>query len=212
MKNTDKYFKFENKINKFIAPAIIFVAIALTAFLLPNGCNRIDPPNKPDYNTQKVIDSVNNVWRNGVIVSLQRNIDSLKSVAANSKNISAPLKKTIKYQQFQIDSMKKANVECPVILAKATETIDTMNVVIEQLGVEAESYSNALYNCEKQRAVDELILNDSKALSRQCDSLLIEEYKNTSNAKKQTKSAIFWGNVKAVGVAVLGVAALIGLK
>lgn len=212
MKNTDKYFKRENKINKFIAPAILFVAVIFITFLLPNGCKHIDPTNKPDYNTQKVIDSVNNIWRNGVIVDLQHDIDSLKNVAVNSKNISAPLKKTIKYQQFQIDSMKNANVDCPIILAKATETIDTMNVVIEQLGVEAESYSNALYNCEKQRAFDKLILNDFKSLNKQCDSLLIEEYKNTTRAKKQTKSAIFWGNVKAGAVAVLGIAALIGLK
>ena len=170
------------------------------------------PPVKPDYNRKKIEDSINNVWRNGIILDLQKENDSLKKSAKTSQSIVTPLKKTVKYQQFQIDSMKKANVDCPVILAKATETIDTMNVVIEELGNEAENYSKALTNCEKQQVYKDAIIIDSKALNKQCDSLNVVERNNTTKAKKQTKSAVFWGNVKATIVAVLGIAGFILVK
>lgn len=185
---------------------------ALLALLLVFGCKPTPQPDKPDHDTQKIIDSVNNVWRNGAILSLQHEIDSLKKSAKISQNIVTPLKKTVKYQQFQIDSMKKANVDCPVILAKAVEAIDTMNVVIDELGKEAESYSRALYNCEQQRSLDKASLADSKALNHQCDSLLIEERKNTVKARKQTKLAVFWGNVKTTAVAIISIAGIIALK
>ena len=188
------------------------ILIAFTALLVLNGCKPDPVPAKPSYDTQKVIDSVNTIWRKGAILSLQHEIDSLKKSAKTSQNIVTPLKKTVKYQQFQIDSMRKAKADCPEILAKATETIDTMNVVIDELGKEAESYSKALYNCEQQRTLDSAILSDSKALNKQSDSLLHQEYKNTAKAQKQTKSAVFWGNVKATVVAIAGLVALVALR
>ncbi len=189
--------------------SVVFLAIAIKP-----------EPKQPTINPhQHAIDSVNNVWRNRQIQlsdSLKQSYLAIAQEADRKAEISQAnaRKERVKSSKLQerLDSLQNSGADCPELFEACIETneslrseIADLDTTIFYLDIEAQNYSLALHECENQRITEKAILSDCERAKLQKDSLLIEAYKTAEKERKRTKSAIFWGNVKALGAMVVGV-------
>jgi hypothetical protein len=203
------------KKEKIFVIAIGFAMIAAVIIAIT-----IKPDPQPTINPhQSAIDSVNNIWRNRQVQlsdSLKNSYLAIAQDASQKAEISQAnaRKERIKSNKLQakLDSLQNSGADCPEMFEACIETngslraeIAELDTTIRLLDIEAQQYSLALYECENQRATEKAILSDCERANLQKDSLLIEAYKTAEKERKRTKSAIFWGNVKAGAALVLGV-------
>ena len=196
---------------------MIWVGVAIVAAVLIAISIKPDP--QPTINPhQPAIDSVNNIWRKREIAlsdSLKNSYLAIAQDASQKAEISQAnaRKERIKSNKLQakLDSLQNSGAECPELFEACIETngslrseLAELDTTIQLLDIEAQNYSLALFECENQRTTEQTILSDCERSNLQKDSLLIEAYKTADKERKRTKSAIFWGNVKALGAMVVG--------
>ena len=168
---------------------------------------------------QLVIDSVNNANLSANNSYFQHEKDSLsiialsyKKEAKNSLKIAYNLSKEVDKQQRLIDSLTFVQAECPERLQAEQnqnktlkQEVEELNISVENLNNEAESYSRQLYLSVKQLKNDTIIIgnitNDLTLANEKCNLLQKQAVKD----KKRVKSAIFFGNVKAIALTTLGI-------
>ena len=230
--NSPEYKKAEKEIKQFntmktnlknliyyaLGAIIIIALIAITVHLL-------NTPKKTgiSLHDKQLIDSVNRVnleLKNAEIDSIRLvlSLEAQKShsEAETSSKQAQKYKSIADKQKRTLDSLKIINAPCGQQLTKCTELngtyqneIKELEVTCSALDVEARSYSNQLFLCDKQRDNDSMILHDYMVTSKMQDSVIFVRNQQIEKQVKKTKVAKVFGNIKSVIFTTLGIAGTI---
>jgi hypothetical protein len=134
-----------------------------------------------------VKDSLNDIHYNELIANYEAgqkaeavNTSIYKARAAEYKTESERLKHI---SDSLIDKYGLDTICQKIVTAKQAE-IDTLNVAVENIGQEAESYSQQLYLCEKSNILKDTVIMNKTDLINQTNELnnkLIKDLKNKNN-------------------------------
>ena len=216
--------KKENYLTLF---GLVIIAVLIFALCISiNDTSKLKKQiEKITTDKQLVIDSVNNANLRANNSSFQHEKDSLgiialsyKKDAKNSLKIANNLSKEVDKQQKVIDSLTFVQAECPERLQAEQNQNETLkqevselNISVENLNNEAESYSRQLYLSVKQLKNDSIIIgNLSNDLQLMTEKYRLEQ-KVSEKANKRVKVAKFIGNLKAIVFTTIGISGTVYL-
>lgn len=208
-----------------ILSVIGIVLIFALCVSISNGIEKDKQIEKITTEKQLTIDSVNNAnlaLNNAEIQTLKDSLNKrsqmYKKDAQRSWNAAENLSEIVDQQQRKIDSLEYVKADCPERLAaeqKQNETLKKevaeLDTTVENLGAEAESYSQQLYLSVKQLKNDSIIIgNLSNDLQLMTEKYRLEK-KVSEKANKRVKTAKFIGNLKAIVFTTIGIAGTVYL-
>lgn len=194
------------------AKVVYFILIIFACFLIPNIVGRCSV-HKPVFtdNTQHVIDSVNQLYR----AKERLKLDSIDKVSA--KKISL-LKTEISIRDKKINILKAENEtlidayendpdlsKCDSIVESQKQIIKELDLQIEDIGAEAEHYSNMLYSSQQKIVFVEVDKAEAIKELKIKEATIQDLYKQLTKNQKKYK---FWKSVLQI-VAVVEAAIIV---
>jgi predicted RNase H-like nuclease (RuvC/YqgF family) len=180
----------KNFIKNNIIQIIIILILVFVIFLQKCGVkrtNNVINNSGLQQTVNHVKDSLNAIHYNELIANYEagkkaeaNNTAIYKEKAASYKTESERLKHISDslIEKYHIDTI------CQKIVTSKQAEIDTLNVAVENIGQEAESYSRQLYLCEKSSILkDTIIMNKTDLINQtnELNSKLTKELKEKNN-------------------------------
>lgn len=174
--------KTENIISAIFV-SLLFICVAIGYFTQPP----IQPQfNQSDYR-QHIIDSVR-------ISDNKQKVAEIEAMQAIEEQKVLSAKKKVSFYRNEAERLKhisdslmteheaELDTICREIITSKQNEIDTLNQVVNELDIEAESYSKNLYLCEKkydlQMITDSINTNDKIRLNKQIEMLTKSNHRN----------------------------------